>query len=164
MTAANHPYPSNINGDPEFASVLVTLDPNFNNRRDHHVVQKMVYSTQLPEETVPSLFSYYGEPDLARRADIVEMLGRGFGQMSIYVYTTKRGVMEICLGTNSLALIIQRMGKGSSLLGLQALTEKVVGPMLEQVKRAKGGQIPPLFMVQLSLEQIASAAEGSGQV
>jgi hypothetical protein len=150
----SHPYPSNANGDPEFASVLVTLDPKFISRGDHHVVQKMVYSTQMPEETVLSLFKYYGEAEFAQRPDIVEILGNGFLKPAVYVYTTRLGVMEICLGTGVLRTIIERIGRGSALLGIAGLIEQIVSPMLEQTKAARGGEIPPLFMAQLSEEAI----------
>lgn len=69
-----HPdYPVNAMGQPEFASVILTMD-HMLERDSFHCSQKAVYSTERPDEALVSLFDYYREEELIRRSITREIL------------------------------------------------------------------------------------------
>ena len=151
-------FPTNIDGKPEFGSVIVTFDPKLSRDKiiGGHIVQKMVYSTQLPEVALERVIHYYGESEIMELPSTVEIFKKGFLADAIYVYVTKTGVIEALLGTGAFRTIIEVCGEGSSLLGVSAVHD-MVSQVIAQGKEASGdGSIPPLSMVEI--EPVAADA------
>lgn len=169
MAEGFHPdYPRNGNGDPEFGSVVLTLD-HMLYRHPFHVVQKMVFSTQDSEEALLGLMEYYHEDHVKLMPSTLDLLVRGRGNQegSIYIYTVPVTNLpphpgHVPSGSVSGAVIVQAVlstpafydlinhpdvGKGSSLLAVNWLVEAIVS-FLEAQKVAQGAW-PPLSLFQL---------------
>lgn len=145
-------YPTNINGDPEFASILITIDHAFNAKKEgligHHVIQKAVYSTQLATETLWSLFDYYGDEKVQRASSTVEIIGRAYNRDAVFIYTTPNGLTQILMGTNTLDYLREhdKFGGGSFLMTVNRLVEGV-RQLYEDVMNQGAKGIPPLSCV-----------------
>lgn len=167
--ASRSPYALNSNGDPEFSSVLLTLD-HLLYAHPIHVVQKMVYSTMDVEGTLLALLDYYKEPQVKLLPTTLDLLvqGRSNPEGTIYVYTvpvtnlpatpgripsgqpnTGAVKVEVVMSTPAFYDLINSpdIGKGSSLLAVNWIVEAVTG-FLEGIKKAKGA-FPPLSLFQL---------------
>lgn len=162
------PYSLNANGDPEFASVLLTLD-HLLYAHPIHVVQKMVYSTMDVEGTLLALLDYYQEPQVKLLPSTLDLLvqGRSNPEGTIYIYTVPvtnlpatpgrvpsgqpNGAVkvEVVMSTPAFYDLInsQDVGKGSSLMAVNWIVEAVSG-FLEGIKKTKGA-FPPLSLFQL---------------
>lgn len=146
-------YPANKDGTPEFASLVLTID-HLATREDHHVVQKMVLSTQTDIETLLALFAYYGESHLTTNPKTIELLQQaGRSELAVFVYHTRENV-QIVASTPTWDTLVQHpdFGKGSSLVATDALTQAVAN-LVGELRAANGGQVVPLFLVAPTLEK-----------
>lgn len=160
MTTDPQNLPMNMNGTPEFASVLITLDHLRARDPDEGIHQKMVYSTQYPEDAVFSLFDYYKEPQVKTMPSTSEIISRGFGQRSVYVYVNRHGVVQLAMSTATLRDLIDYAGFGGDSMfmtvnALIAAAEQV----LEAGYAAHGGVYPPLSLMQFDFEAVSGGGE-----
>lgn len=154
--------PTNIDGVAEFASALITLD-HLAAQGGDHVIQKMVYSTQYPEESLLALFEYYNEPHINDMESTREIISRGFNSNAVYVYVTRHGIVQMVMGTATLRLLIDRANFGeASMLTTVAALVGLVGSALETSKE-KAGEYPPLTLLEFSLEAFQADANAQGE-
>lgn len=142
-------YPTNLDGTPEFGSILLTLD-HLTNRADHHVVQKFVLSTELQDETLLALFRYYKEEHLLTRASTIKLLQEAAKtDYPIYVYTTPQNI-QILASTAAWDTLVQSPdgGQGSALLAVDFITSHIARIHGELAER-NGGEFVPLILLSL---------------
>lgn len=167
--APGREYPKNSKGDPEFASVVLTLD-HLLFADAHDVVQKFVYSTKDAEGTLLALIDYYKESQIKLLPSTLDLLvqGRMNPEGSIYLYSvpltnlpatpgripsgqpnTGGVIVQVVMSTPAFYDLINHpdVGRGSALLAVNWLVETVTG-FLEGLKKAKGAY-PPLSLFQL---------------
>lgn len=143
--------PTNAEGQPEFQSVLVTLDPKLADRSDGHVVQKFVGSTQTPEGSLDALFRYYGEERVRDMESTKQILAYGFDKMSVYAYITRTGIIECCMSVELFAYISENIANNSILLTVAVIND-ILAEQIELVK-SKQTEIPPLLLLDLTPPQ-----------
>lgn len=156
--------PKNAQGDPEYASIVLTLDGSPPHDGEH-IIQKSVKSTQTPEESVVALFHYYNEGALSLRGDHLDMLHKGAQTDTVYMYTppTKRGIVQIVIGSGAYRTLIDHkdFGRGSNFVADQKLIEVLA--RAAQAAEKQRGATPALLMIQVGEEAIADVAAATIQ-
>jgi hypothetical protein len=161
-------YPSNEKGEPEFASIVLTIDGVSNNPElGDNVVQKYVLSTQDPIEALVNIATYFGEPGLFANPSNARIL-RESGSHSdpVFIYTTPReGTIQVITGTPTWDALVQhpKFGRTSALVA----TDKLVGIVAKvqaDMQQFAGG-FAPLLLLNLSPDdddapEVKSSDEG----
>lgn len=156
-------YPRNNRNQPEFGSVLLTLDHLIANDRDHHVRVKAVYSTETAAESLLSLMhDYYpqhGAPALAIKDmatfEILKQLDddpeHNIALYFVPVVVDRTGgcITQVVLSQIALQNLVVHpaYGNGSSLLAMDALVGSVT--RIAQAAVEQVGQVPELLLLQL---------------
>ena len=142
-TPVNTPddLPRNIDGNPEFACVVLTFD-HLTAKGDQHIRNKMLYSTETMPEAITNLLDYYGiipraATELARWMELIGEAAKAEYNGGILVMYAERGnpndandrgpVIEVLLSTPSYYDLIEHpdFGKGSSLLASDQIIRAV---------------------------------------
>ncbi len=168
--------PTNIDGNPEFSNVILSLDHLQDAYGDDgHIRNKMVFSTESSAEVIAKLLSYYQEPlspnALAR---VLEITGKAaeteYNGGILVLYFDKgnpndqRGpVVEVVLSTVTYDGLVQHpdFGKNSSLLASDALIRAVSNAIKHQ--KEKVGFIPLLTYLQISEATWDASSEAVAQ-
>jgi hypothetical protein len=156
-------YPRNARNQPEFGSVLLTLDHLIGSSQDHNVHFKAVYSTQTPAEALLSLMhDYYpahGAPGLAIKDmatfEILKQLDdKPESAIALYfvpVVVDRMGgnIVQVVLSMIALQRLIAHpaYGNGSALLGMDALVGAVGS--IAKAATEQTGSLPPLLLLEL---------------
>lgn len=163
--------PTNIDGNPEFSNVILTLDHLQDAYGDDgHIRNKMIFSTESSAEVVAKLLAYYGEPlSVNSLARVLEVTGKAaeteYNGGILVLYFDKgnpndqRGpVIEVVLSTVTYYGLVRHadFGKNSSLLASDALVRAVANALDHQ--KATGGFIPLLTYLQISEASFEDAA------
>lgn len=163
-------YPRNNRNQPEFASVLLTLD-HLMDASTLHVHQKCVYSTETAAEALLSLMhDYYpslGGPALSMDISTFEILKQldedpinSIALFFVPVVKDRKGgmIVQVILSVVALQNLVAHpaFGNGSSLLAMNALVDAVSNLALKTVQQT--GQVPPLLLLQLQ-DQAADRVE-----
>jgi hypothetical protein len=147
----NADLPQNAAGEPEFASLILTID-HLTLRPGRHIHQKLVLSTQTAIAALSALADYYGQHDQVKHSeDFLEIVAAsGRASDPVFVYTTPENV-QIITSTPTWDGLVQSpaFGRTSSLVASQKLLELVAKVSAEAAERNRGG-IPRLFMFELS--------------
>lgn len=154
-------YPRNNRNQPEFGSVLLTLD-HLVAADDLHVHQKAVYSTQTAAEALMSLMNEYypslgaPKPNLdAATFEILKQLDEdpvnSIALWFVPVVVDRRGgmIVQVVLSNAALQRLVTHpaFGNGSALLAMNALVDAVSSLALKTAQQV--GQLPPLLLMQL---------------
>lgn len=156
-------YPRNNRNQPEFGSVVITLD-HLLDSDDFHVKQKVTYSTEQAHQALHSLFHYYKDPrqDITNSEATFEVMlalrNNPDTSMALYFVPAetrdRKGGLIVQVVASMLALQrcvnAKSMGDGSALLGMNALVNAVQD--LAGMAMKKMGAIPPLMLLDLSEE------------
>jgi len=158
----NNTLPLNADGNPEYDSILIQIDGRIPQRGVHHI-DKLVASTQAPEETLDKLFTYYKEEYIREMETTADIIGRGFNSYSVYLYINKAGVASLVLSSDTFNYLVQNesIGNGSSLMAVDCLK----GCLSELVSKwaTLGNEIPPLSLMSFG-DKVASKPQGENQV
>lgn len=163
--------PTNIDGNPEFSNVILTLDHLQDAHGDDgHIRNKMVFSTETSAEVIAALIAYYQvqlSPNAFAR--LLEVTGKAAeteyngGILVCYFpegnpHDQRGPVVEVVLSTVTYDGLVRHpdFGKSSSLLASDALV-RAVGAALEGQKEA-GGFIPLLTYLQIHEADFPSEA------
>lgn len=154
-------YPRNNRDQPEFGSVLLTLDHLLDNA-SFHVHQKVVYSTETPAEALMSLMhDYYpslGAPAMGFDPATFEILKQldinPESNIALYfvpVVVDRKGglIVQVVLSLVALQRLVAHpaFGNGSSLLAMNALVGAVASLVARSVQQK--GTVPPLLLMEL---------------
>lgn len=156
-------YPRNNRNQPEFGSVILTLDHLISSSKDHNVHFKAVYSTQTAAEALLSLMhDYYpslGAPSLAinnmATFEILKKLDENPSEaIALYfvpVVVDRFGgnIVQVVLSPVALQRLTTHpaFGNGSALLAMDALVGAVQTLAAAAVKQT--GELPPLLLMSL---------------
>lgn len=156
-------YPRNNRNQPEFGSVLLTLDHLLTNYRDHHVKIKAIYSTETAAESLLSLMHEYypklGAPALAIKDmatfEILKQLDDDpINSIALYfvpIVVDRFGgsIAQVVLSQTALQRLVTHpaFGNGSSLVAMDALVGAVTSLAAATVKQT--GVLPELLLLQL---------------
>lgn len=122
----------------EYKSIILTVD-HTSTRKDDHVVQKMVKSTETLNETMLSLFGYYQEKHLLHSASTLEMFQEaGKSVMPCFIYRTPENV-QIVMAEVTYAALISRKG---TLLEAEDFIVNAAGEMLKMAQDQRGDAVP----------------------
>lgn len=164
-------YPRNNRNQPEFGSVILTLDHLLDNS-SFHVHQKCVYSTETPAEALMSLMhDYYpnlGGPKLAMDAATFEILkqldsnpSEAIALYFVPVVVDRMGgsIVQVILGLTALQRLVAHpaFGNGSSLLAMNSLVGAVASLAARTAQQVGG--LPPLLLMSLEDKANDRAAE-----
>lgn len=148
-------YPQNEMGQPEFASVIITVDSISLQAEGDDVTQKLVLSTQDTLTALSKNTAYFGEPNLlSQPANLQTVAGASKNPNPVFVYVTPReGVIQIILGTPTWDMIVQHpaFGNSSCLLASERL-QQVIANQLGLLAEMTGG-FPKLLALNLSPEK-----------
>lgn len=154
-------YPRNNRNQPEFGSVLLTLD-HLLDSSDFHVKQKAVYSTETAAESLMSLMNEYypslGAPlpnfDAATFEILKQLDESPLDSIALWfvpVVKDRMGgmIVQVVLSNAALQRLVTHpaFGNGSSLLAMNALVGAVASLAARTAKQHGG--IPPLLLMQL---------------
>lgn len=163
-------YPRNAADEPEFASIILTLDAVSNNPQlGDHVVQKFVLSTQDSVEALSNVAGYFGEPDLlSRPANARLLMEAGRRTNPVFVYLTPRaGTTQIITSTPTWDMLVQHpsFGRTSALVTSEKM-QQVIAQHISNVASYAGG-FPELHLLDFSnIDEDAEAQQresGSSQ-
>lgn len=156
-------YIRNARNQPEFGSVLITLDHLIARDNDHHVRVKCVYSTETAAESLLSLMhDYYpqhGAPSLPIKDmstfEILKQLDEDpANSIALYfvpVVVDRTGGMitQVILSNVALQNLVAHpaFGAGSALLAMDALVGSVLKLAEAAIKQM--GHVPELLLMQL---------------
>jgi len=166
-------YVRNARNQPEFGSVLITLDHLIARGTDHHVRVKVVYSTETAAESLLSLMhDYYpqhGAPSLPIKDmstfEILKQLDEDpANNIALYfvpVVVDRQGgnIVQVVLSNIALQNLVVHpaFGAGSSLLAMDALVGAVTRIAEAAIKQA--GLLPELLLLQLQDKAVDRQAE-----
>lgn len=163
-------YPRNAKGQPEFGSVILTLD-HLVESSDIHYHQKAVYSTETAAEALLSLMhDYYpklGAPALSMDKATFEILKQlddspddSIALFFVPVVRDRTGglIVQVILSQIALQRLVTHpaYGNGSALLAMNELVNTVVTLADRTVQQV--GKVPPLLLIQLQ-----DAADGRAE-
>lgn len=149
----NKDYPRNEADQPEFASIVITVDSVGNNPElGDDVVQKIVLSTQDLISAISANAAYFGEPALLANPSNARMLVEaGRRENPVFVYTTPReGTIQIITSTATWDMLVQHplFGRSSNLLACDKL-QGLVATVQSDMQQFAGG-FAPLLLLDLS--------------
>lgn len=133
-------------GEPEYSSILITLDAKLANLPGPLVVQKMVLGSESPAQALINLLDYYGQKELANRESTFELLmAAGRCDDPVFIYTNEVNT-ELVMSTNTytLALTHPEFGRGSMLVTNEKLQEIAARTQQQQLDQ-HGGFSPLAF-------------------
>jgi len=160
-------YVRNARNQPEFGSVLITLDHLIARGTDHHVRVKVVYSTETAAESLLSL--KHGVPSLPIKDmstfEILKQLDEDpANNIALYfvpVVVDRQGgnIVQVVLSNIALQNLVVHpaFGAGSSLLAMDALVGAVTRIAEAAIKQA--GLLPELLLLQLQDKAVDRQAE-----
>lgn len=164
-------YPRNNRNQPEFGSVLLTLD-HMVDSDGFHVHQKCVYSTETPSEALMSLMhDYYpkhGGPALNLDKSTFEILKQmdaspeeAIALYFVPVVTDRTGgtIVQVILSLLALQRLVAHpaYGNGSSLMAMNNLVTAVMAIAARTAQQVGG--LPPLLLMSLENKAADRQAE-----
>lgn len=166
MFDPTHPgYARTPNGQPEYDSVLITIDSVVANAPGTDVIQKFVMSSQSAVAALMGNISYFNEHELlAHSPKTIELLqAAGREANPIYVYTPgARGVpvcVQVIMSAETFMGLVEHpdFGAGSMMMTAEKI-EETVARLTDGIVSERGGY-PPLFFFSPSLEPAALAED-----
>lgn len=168
-------FRKNAKGQPEYASIILTLDHLMENTSGH-VNTKMVLSTEDVETALHSLWEYYGETSsiLSMKSTLDQMVEyRMAPDRGIFLYVTKDVTdrfgglrLEVVMSTDLFSALSMHpnFGDGSEFVLIQKLTEQFA-QVLAVVNKSRGGEFPPLTFLGLEgqLAVVQPVADQKGE-
>jgi hypothetical protein len=126
--------PLNTNGDPEYATVVMTVDRTHDDAGIHVDRSKMM-STRTPEDMLRGLGSYYG--DGASLAECSGLIDKCAAIDVIYAYRPKKkpGVLKIVIGSGGYRALIDHAAFGG---GSTFIADRHILSWISGVERAVG--------------------------
>lgn len=141
----------------DFNSILLVFD-HLMFRKDGHVVQKMVMSTQNEVESLLSIIHYYGETRILANASMVKVMQEG-GQSAnpCYIFTSKENVSAV-MSVQTWALFVNHpdWGNGSELQATDLLCRSIA-QFHAKIKNQNNGYTTPLLVISPELVQPSQA-------
>jgi len=126
----------------EYRSVLITID-HLSTRKDDHVVQKMVKSTQDVTESLLALLAYFNDQKLLHSPATISLFQEAAkSDLPCFVYRTPRNTVEIIMAEHTYAALIVRKG---TLLEAEDFIVNTAGQFLKEVQDQKGEAVPLLL-------------------
>jgi hypothetical protein len=128
--------PLNTNGDPEYATVVITVDRTHDDP-NAHVDRSKLMSTRTPEGMLEGLAAFYGDTTLMK--DYGDVVRECADIDIVYVYRPRRkaDVLKIVAGSGGYRALIDHpaFGGGSTLVADRQLLSRISG-----IERAVGKQ------------------------
>lgn len=157
-------YPKNEDGNPDFASILLTIDASLIRPGTPEVVQKMVLSTESSLAAVSSLLIYYGQHSISHTTTFMEMIqASGREKNPVFVYLPENGITQIVLDLDLWDALVASpaFGKGSLLLASEAIQEQVA--RMCQAQLESSGVVSRLFFFDVSPKEPEVQSQEAGE-